>query len=207
MLRIGRATSTWTPHPTWTTWLIGLRTRLSNWSDLRALRILRYHGCRVRNDRVTGVLLAHVPGHDLSSHLQNGGTVDKELFLATLASAVDYLHNVVGLVHNNIHPGNIMVRPDGTPILIDLGLAYPVGEEMLTNVPFECWGEDPLDMEPETHFVGPLAAGPTSRKSRDIASLNYLRTWIDNPDIETASRRRRNKASRTKAAEGNETAA
>jgi hypothetical protein len=83
-------------------------------------------------------------------------------------------------------------------------------------------------MEPETYFVGPLTASPTSRKSRDIASLNHLRTWIENPVIETAGRRRRNetashfvnvgnelrqaaiarqKANRTKAAEDNETAA
>jgi len=47
-------------------------------------------------------------------------------------------------------------------------------------------------MDPETHFVGPLAACPMSRKSRDIASLNHLRTWIDNPVVETTGRRRRN---------------
>ncbi|KAK3379698.1 hypothetical protein B0T24DRAFT_695654 [Lasiosphaeria ovina] len=177
--------------------------------------LLRYHGCRVRNGRVTGALLARVPGRDLESHLQNGGTVDKDLFFAALASAVDYLHNVVGLVHNDISPSNAMVGPDGAPTLIDLGSAYPDGEEMLANVPY-------------TYFVGPLTASPMSRKSRDIASLNHLRTWIENPVIETAGRRRRNetashffkvgselhqaatarqKAIRAKAAEGNETAA
>lgn len=56
---------------------------------------------------------------------------------------------------------------------------------------FECWGDDPLDMDPETHFIGPLAACPISRTSRDIASLNHLRTWINDPVLETAGRRRR----------------
>jgi len=98
--------------------------------------LLRYHGCRVRKGRVTGVLLGRVPGRDLFSHLQDGGTVDKEPFFAALASAVDHLHNVVGLVHNDISPGNVMVGPDGAPTLIDLGSAYPDGEEMLANVPY-----------------------------------------------------------------------
>jgi len=46
-------------------------------------------------------------------------------------------------------------------------------------------------MDPETHFVGPLTAAPISRRSRDIASLNHLRTWVDDPVRETEGRRRR----------------
>jgi len=153
--------------------------------------LVRYHGCRVRNGRVTGILLGHVPGRDLFSHLQDGGTVDREPFFAALASAIDHLHNIVGLVHNDISPGNVMVGPDGAPTLIDLGSAFPDGEEIVGGVPFECWGDDPLDMDPETHFVGP-SGGPVSRKSRDMAALNHLRTWIDNPIEETTGRRRRN---------------
>jgi len=52
-------------------------------------------------------------------------------------------------------------------------------------------GDDPEDMDPETHFVGPLTAAPISRRSRDIASLNHLRTWVDDPVRETEGRRRR----------------
>jgi hypothetical protein len=97
--------------------------------------LVRYHGCRVRKGRVTAALLGRVPGNNLWDHLQDGKTVDKEPFLAALASAVDYLHNVVGLVHNDLHPGNIMVSPDGVPTLIDMGAALPVGDEMHVMVP------------------------------------------------------------------------
>jgi len=38
-------------------------------------------------------------------------------------------------------------------------------------------------MDPETHFIGPLAGCATSRKSRDLAALERLRTWIDNPEF------------------------
>lgn len=98
--------------------------------------LLRYHGCRVRNGRVTGILLDRLPGQDLCAHLNSGGTIDKEPFFAALASAIDHLHNIVGLVHNDINPSNVMVGPDGAPTLIDLGAAFPEGEEMALGVPY-----------------------------------------------------------------------
>ncbi|KAK3358096.1 kinase-like domain-containing protein [Lasiosphaeria hispida] len=143
--------------------------------------LVRYHGCRVRKGRITGALLGRVPGDNLWSYLEAGKTVDKDRFIAALTSALDHLHNVVGLVHNDIHPGNIVVSPNGVPTLIDLGSAYPDGEEMTQGIPFSCWGGDPLDMDPETHFDGPRTASPTSRKPRDLAALKQLRTWLDNP--------------------------
>ncbi|KAK3338615.1 kinase-like domain-containing protein [Lasiosphaeria hispida] len=143
--------------------------------------LVRYHGCRVRHGRITGALLGRVPGDELWIYLQAGKTVDKDPFLAALASAVDHLHNVIGLVHNDIHPGNIMVSPDGVPTLVDMGAAYPDGEEMTQAIAFGCWGGDPLDMDPETYYDGPRMGSPTSRKSRDLAALKQLHAWLDNP--------------------------
>ncbi|KAK3349182.1 kinase-like domain-containing protein [Lasiosphaeria hispida] len=147
--------------------------------------LVRYHGCRVRKGCVTAVLLHRVPGDTLRNHIQAGKTIpDKEAFLQALTSAVHHLHNVIGLAHNDIHLNNIMVSPDGTtPTLIDVGSAYPEGEEMIRSPMFSCWGKDPLDMDPETYFVGPLIGYAVSRKSRDLAALERLHTWLDNPDL------------------------
>jgi len=101
--------------------------------------LVRYHGCRVRGGHITGALLGRVPGGTtLDDYARAGKTVpDKPAFLRALASAVHHLHHIVGLVHNDIHPGNIMVSPDGsTPTLIDLGSALPDGEEMLQCQPW-----------------------------------------------------------------------
>jgi serine/threonine protein kinase len=98
--------------------------------------LVRYHGCRVRSGRITGALLGRVPGGGLYEYLLLGKKVDKDHFVTALASAVDHLHDVVGLVHNDIHPGNILVSPDGEPTLIDLGAAYPEGEEMSIRTPY-----------------------------------------------------------------------
>jgi serine/threonine protein kinase len=95
--------------------------------------LVRYHGCRVRNGRITAAMLGRVPGDTLIHYAKAGGTIrDKDAFLRALESAIRHLHDVVGLVHNDIQPTNIMVSPDGTtPTLIDLGSAAPEGEEMI----------------------------------------------------------------------------
>ncbi|KAK0745501.1 kinase-like domain-containing protein [Schizothecium vesticola] len=105
---------------------------------LRSLQhpnIVKYHGCRVRKARVTGIMLGRCDGDNLWEHLQSGKTVDKEPFLAALASAVDHLHNVVDMVHNDIQPFNIMVSPDGTPTLVDLGAAEVAGDNIVHDRP------------------------------------------------------------------------
>ncbi|KAK0724167.1 kinase-like domain-containing protein [Lasiosphaeris hirsuta] len=120
--------------------------------------LVHYHGCRVRNGRITAAILGHVPGDTLMNYAKAGKKIqDKEAFLRALASAVHHLHNVAGLVHNDIQPTNIMVSPDGTtPTLIDLGSAWSEGEEIIRCPVPSCWGNDPLDMDPETFFNGPL---------------------------------------------------
>ncbi len=49
-------------------------------------------------------------------------------FLKQIISAVDGLHRH-GYVHRDIKPTNILAREDGTPVLIDFGLACPVSAE------------------------------------------------------------------------------
>lgn len=51
-------------------------------------------------------------------------------FLRQILSAVAALH-ADGFVHRDIKPGNILERSDGTPVLIDFGLAAPISRELL----------------------------------------------------------------------------
>ena len=48
------------------------------------------------------------------------------------------------------------------------------------HIRLSIWGEDPLDLDPKTLWDGEHG-NPTSRKSRDLASLAKLRTWLDAP--------------------------
>jgi len=42
--------------------------------------------------------------------------------------------HIVGLIHNDIHSGIIIISSDGMPTLVDLDAAYPDGEEMTQGV-------------------------------------------------------------------------
>jgi len=162
--------------------------------------IVKYHGCRVRKGCVTGVYLGRLEGDNLWEHVSAGKAVDKEPFLAALESAIRHLHDVVDIAHNDIQPFNIMVGPEGIPTLIDLGSSELIGEKISQcrmwvfypktegshnangpvsgRIRYSTWGEDPPDMEMEAAGLADL---PISTRSRDLAALNKLRTWLDNP--------------------------
>ena len=44
-------------------------------------------------------------------------------FTESMESALKLIHSQ-GVIHNDIHPGNIMLKDDGSPVLIDFGLAH-----------------------------------------------------------------------------------
>jgi WD40 repeat protein/predicted Ser/Thr protein kinase len=78
-----------------------------------------------------------------------------EMFV-TLASAVHHMHER-GILHRDLKPGNVLLAEDGTPKIIDFGLAKKLGEPSLT--PTGAVIGTPSYMAPEqahgrTHDVG-----------------------------------------------------
>ncbi|KAL2788707.1 hypothetical protein BJX66DRAFT_308368 [Aspergillus keveii] len=82
------------------------------------------------------------------------------------SSAVDYLHSL-GLAHNDIKPGNIMIRemPDGQPkpVLIDFGSCAPFGCGVFT-MGISGWCKEDFT---------------TSEKRHDIYSLGKVEEWLE----------------------------
>lgn len=67
-------------------------------------------------------------------------------FFTHAASALHAAHEA-GVVHRDLKPQNVLVRDDGTPLVLDFGLALPAGDERLT-MPGEVLGT-PSYMAPE----------------------------------------------------------
>ncbi len=79
------------------------------------------------------VVTALVEGETLTARLARGPLPAREAapIVAALADAVAALH-AAGLLHRDIKPANVMLRTDGTPVLLDFGLVRDESAEQLT---------------------------------------------------------------------------
>lgn len=72
---------------------------------------------------IPSLVLAYVQGDTMETYVQKHGLLSEaklsELF-HKLSNALQHLHSK-GVIHCDIHPKNIMMRPDDEPILIDFG--------------------------------------------------------------------------------------
>ena len=76
------------------------------------------------------LVLDLVDGADLETLLDQQGAmaaVAVGRMLLRLCDAVTYLH-AEGVLHRDLKPGNVLIRPDGSPVLVDLGAALPLAE-------------------------------------------------------------------------------
>ncbi|MGW0656198.1 class III lanthionine synthetase LanKC [Streptomyces umbrinus] len=99
------------------------------------------------------------------------GTATKEDFAAyacTASEILDQLEHAIRIIHSrgyvygDLHPRNVMVRPDGRIALVDFEVAYRPG----------------LDPEPTIACPGFVAEHAASGKSRDIYALDCLRVAV-----------------------------
>jgi WD40 repeat protein len=66
---------------------------------------------------------------------------------ATVAEALDHAHQH-GVVHRDVKPSNVMLRPDGTPVVMDFGLARRAAGEVTMTTDGQVLGT-PAYMSPE----------------------------------------------------------
>jgi eukaryotic-like serine/threonine-protein kinase len=108
------------------------------------------------------LVMEYVPGATLEWLIEAEGRVDEErlLFIALqMARALVYTESQ-GIVHRDIKPGNILVKPTGESKLADLGLALMPGEEASANAgtPYYMSPEqikgDALDIRSDIYSLG-----------------------------------------------------
>ncbi len=84
------------------------------------------------------MVLEYVPGETLQKRLRKLSQAGKHMppeeardLVAGICDALEYAH-ARGMIHRDVKPANIMITPEGQPILMDFGIAKIVGGEQLT---------------------------------------------------------------------------
>ncbi len=88
------------------------------------------------SDQTAGAYLVmeYVEGDPLSRTLSRVGRLTPARTMALVAQAADALYaaHEKGIVHRDVKPGNLLVRPNGTLVLTDFGIARSAGAAQLT---------------------------------------------------------------------------
>src|SRR5256714_11312271 len=80
------------------------------------------------------LIMEYIEGDALSRTLSRVGRLTPARTMALLAQAADALHaaHANGIVHRDVKPGNLLVRPNGTLVLTDFGIARSAAVGQLT---------------------------------------------------------------------------
>jgi eukaryotic-like serine/threonine-protein kinase len=86
------------------------------------------------DDKVAYLIMEYVEGEALSRTLNRVGRLTPARTMSLIAQAADALHaaHEKGIVHRDVKPGNLLVRPNGTLVLTDFGIARSAAAAQLT---------------------------------------------------------------------------
>ena len=124
-----------------------------------------------RNEQMRCVLREYVPGETLSQLAKKQVFTEDEVIRigAQLCDQLYVLHTMdPPVIHRDIKPQNVIIRPDGTAVLIDFGIARIHTEKETDTVAFGTQG-----------FAPPEQYGFSQTDARsDIYSLGILLHWL-----------------------------
>ena len=96
------------------------------------------------------LVIDYIDGETLDDLLAEKGTLSEAetiRILSPVAAALDYAHRQ-GVVHRDVKPGNVMIAKDGTPYVLDFGIAREM-QETMTRVTGKLASGTLLSMSPE----------------------------------------------------------
>jgi eukaryotic-like serine/threonine-protein kinase len=87
-------------------------------------------------DQCAYLVMAYVDGEPLSTRLKERGRLPVAETMSIVAQAADALHaaHQNGTVHRDVKPGNLIVKPNGTVILVDFGVARSAAVTSVTGL-------------------------------------------------------------------------
>ena len=136
-----------------------------------------------RNEKMRCVLREYVPGETLSQLAKDQVFTEEEVIGigVQLCGQLDLLHGMTPpVIHRDIKPQNVVIRPDGTAVLIDFGIARVRTEKETDTVAFGTQG-----------FAPPEQYGFSQTDARsDIYSLGMLLYWLLHRETKVAQNSR-----------------
>ena len=112
------------------------------------------------------LVMDYIDGQTLDDYLAEKGALSESetaRLLKPIAAALDYAHGQ-GVVHRDVKPGNVMIAKDGTPYILDFGIAREI-QETMTRVTGKLSSGTLLYMSPEQ------LNGDAPKKEQDIYSF------------------------------------
>ena len=91
--------------------------------------ICHYYGCIRDGQDLTAICLRKYK-RSLHDAVRSGAPLDRDVIVSGVAEGLQFLHDTLGLVHNDINPSNIMLDDQGHPVIIDLDSCAPIGQDM-----------------------------------------------------------------------------
>ena len=118
----------------------GFQTRFRN--EARAMAALHHPGVADVYDfgETSGadayIVMARVDGEPLNQRLAERGRLSPAETMSVVSQAGRALEaaHQAGIVHRDVKPGNLIIEPDGTVVLVDFGVARSAGTATLTGV-------------------------------------------------------------------------
>ncbi|MCZ7436241.1 protein kinase [Micromonospora sp. WMMC241] len=104
-------------------------------AEARMLAALRHPGIVQVHDfgsatladdsRISYLVMEYVDGKPLTGWVRHAGRLDPASTMSVVGQAAQALHaaHLAGIVHRDVKPGNLLVKRDGTVVLVDFGLA------------------------------------------------------------------------------------
>lgn len=145
----------------------------------------------VQEDGVVYTIMDYIEGESLDKILARGQKLEQAQVIrwaCQLLEALQYLHSQppYGILHGDIKPANIMVRPNGDICLIDYNIALALGEDGAVKVGFsrgyaspEHYNADYL-LQNKAAAVGVLSGSDVKRRN-----VSEDETQTDNDETQT----------------------
>jgi len=151
------------------------------------------------SDGIDYIVMRYVEGESLRSLMSREGPLapDRAMSLIAQAAAALHLAHEQGIVHRDVKPSNLMVRPDGRVVLTDFGIARMVDTTRMTEAgsvlgtvtylaPEQITG-DPVSPATDVYALGVVAyeclAGVPPFNSREPLAVAMSHTRDEPPPL------------------------